>query len=94
MRVDALDICYLSMPDVMDIGDGSPTSPVRVQSGSDVGWGGCKASSLTTIASLIAPMSHSARKPVYDPVLGQWLDDLAAIDRIGRLVRENSADLL
>jgi L-alanine-DL-glutamate epimerase-like enolase superfamily enzyme len=39
-------------------------------------------------------MSHSACKPVRDSVLGQTLDDIADIDRIGDLVRANSLDLL
>ena len=39
-------------------------------------------------------MSHSACKPVRDSVLGQTLDDVADIDRIGDLVRANSLDLL
>jgi L-alanine-DL-glutamate epimerase-like enolase superfamily enzyme len=39
-------------------------------------------------------MSHSACKPVRDSVLGQTLDDVADVDRIGDLVRANSLDLL
>jgi L-alanine-DL-glutamate epimerase-like enolase superfamily enzyme len=49
---------------------------------------------LTSIASLVCPMSHSACKPVRDSVLGQTLDGVDDIARIGHLVRENSLDLL
>lgn len=95
MKVDAVDFYYLSMPEVLDIGDGSQDlCLVRVQAGEHVGWGECEASPLTTIAALVCPMSHSACKPVRDSVLGQRLDDPDDVTRIGILVRENSLDLL
>jgi L-alanine-DL-glutamate epimerase-like enolase superfamily enzyme len=95
MRIEAVDLYYLTMPEVLDIGDGSQDLLlVRVQAGPHVGWGECEASPLVSIASLVCPMSHSACKPVQDSVLGQTLDDVADIDRIGDLVRVNSQDLL
>ena len=95
MRIEAIDFYYLSMPQVLDIGDGSQDALlVRLRAGAYEGWGECEASPLVSIASLICPMSHSACKPVGSSVLGQRLDDLADIARIGALVRENSADLL
>ena len=95
MRIEAVDFYYLSMPEILDIGDGSQDLLlVRLQAGPHVGWGECEASPLTSIASLVCPMSHSACKPVRDSVLGQTLDDVADIDRIGDLVRANSLDLL
>jgi L-alanine-DL-glutamate epimerase-like enolase superfamily enzyme len=95
MRIEAVDFYYLSMPEVLDVGDGSQDLLlVRLQAGPYVGWGECEASPLTSIASLVCPMSHSACKPVRDSVLGQPLDDIADIERIGDLVRANSLDLL
>lgn len=95
MRIEALDFYYLSMPEVLDIGDGSQDLLlVRLQAGPYVGWGECEASPLTSIASLVCPMSHSACKPVRDSVLGQELDAVSDIDRIGNLVRANSLDVL
>jgi L-alanine-DL-glutamate epimerase-like enolase superfamily enzyme len=95
MRIESVDFYYLSMPEILDIGDGSQDLLlVRLQAGPHVGWGECEASPLTSIASLVCPMSHSACKPVRDSVLGQTLDDVADIDRIGDLVRANSLDLL
>jgi L-alanine-DL-glutamate epimerase-like enolase superfamily enzyme len=83
------------MPEVLDIGDGSQDLLlVRLQAGEHVGWGECEASPLVSIASLVCPMSHSACKPVRDSVLGQELNEVADIRRIGNLVRENSLDLL
>ena len=95
MRIEAVDFYYLSMPEVLDIGDGSQDLLlVRLQAGPYVGWGECEASPLVSIASLVCPMSHSACKPVRDSVLGQRLDEVSDIDRIGDLVRANSLDLL
>jgi L-alanine-DL-glutamate epimerase-like enolase superfamily enzyme len=94
-KIDELDFYYLSMPEVLDIGDGSQDLLlVRLQAGPHVGWGECEASPLVSIASLVAPMSHSACKPVRDSVLGQELESVEDIARIGDLVRENSLDLL
>ena len=95
MNIDSIDFYYLSMPDILDIGDGSQDALlVRVQAGAHVGWGECEAAPLVSIASLVAPMSHSACKPVQDSVLGQPLNDVADIQRIGDLVRANSMDML
>jgi L-alanine-DL-glutamate epimerase-like enolase superfamily enzyme len=95
MRIESVDFFYLAMPQVLDIGDGSQDALlVRVRAGDYTGWGECEASPLTSIAGLVAPMSHSACKPVLASVLGQRLDGVADIVRIGNLVRENSLDLL
>ena len=95
MRIEAIDFFYLSMPEVLDIGDGSQDATlVRVAGGGLVGWGECEAAPLPSIAGLICPMSHSACKPVQSSVLGQTLDSVADVTRIGDLVRANSLDLL
>jgi L-alanine-DL-glutamate epimerase-like enolase superfamily enzyme len=95
MKIEAVDLFYLSMPEVLDIGDGSQDALlVRVQAGAYVGWGECEAAPLVSIASLVCPPSHSACKPVRDSVLGQRLDSVDDIARIGDLVHENSLDLL
>lgn len=95
MKIDSVDFFYLSMPQVLDIGDGSQDALlVRVAAGEYVGWGECEAAPLVSIASLICPMSHSACKPVIASVLGQEINDVRDIRRIGDLVRANSLDLL
>lgn len=95
MKIDSVDFYYLSMPEVMDVGDGSQdVLLVRIRAGEWAGWGECEASPLVSIASLVTPMSHSACKPVIDSVLGQRLDSVSDIARIGELVRANSWDLL
>lgn len=95
MKIDSVDFFYLSMPQVLDIGDGSQDALlVRVAAGEHVGWGECEAAPLVSIASLICPMSHSACKPVIASVLGQEINDVRDVRRIGNLVRANSLDLL
>lgn len=93
--IDSVDMYYMSMPTIDDVGDGSQdVLLVRVRAGEWEGWGECEASPLVSIASLVAPMSHSACKPVMDSVLGQRLDSVEDIRRIGALVRVNSHDQL
>lgn len=95
MHIEAVDFFYLAMPEVLDIGDGSQDALlVRIQAGGYTGWGECEAAPLVSIASYVCPMSHSACKPVRDSVLGQRLDTISDIARIGDLVRANSLDLL
>ena len=95
MKIESVNLYYLSMPEVLNIGDGSQDALlVRVEAGGIVGWGECETSPLTSIASAVAPMSHSACKPVLASVLGESLNDLSDIARIGDLVRANSFDQL
>jgi len=95
VKIEAVDFFYLAMPEVLDIGDGSQDLLlVRVAAGGHVGWGECEASPLVSIASYVTPMSHSACKPVRDSMLGQRIDGVADIRRIGDAVRANSLDLL
>src|SRR6202007_265619 len=75
MKITAVDAFYLSMPEVLDIGDGSQDMLlIRVRAGDHTGWGECEASPLTSIAGLVCPMSHSACHPVLTSVLGQRLE--------------------
>lgn len=95
MKIEAVDLFYLSMPEVLDIGDGSQDALlVRVAAGGYVGWGECEAAPLVSIASLVCPMSHSACKPVEMSVLGQTVDSAVDIQRISTLVQAQSLDLL
>ncbi|MFO0864902.1 MAG: mandelate racemase/muconate lactonizing enzyme family protein [Gemmataceae bacterium] len=95
MQIETVDFFYLSMPEVLDIGDGSQDAClVRIRAGGLTGWGECESAPLPTIAAFVCPMSHSACKPVQASVLGQRVQDVDDIERIGDLVREQSLDLL
>ena len=95
MKIESVDFFYLSMPEVLDIGDGSQDALlVRIRAGGYEGWGECEASPLTSIASYVCPMSHSACKPLKYSLEGKSIDDAEDILRISASVHENSLDLL
>jgi L-alanine-DL-glutamate epimerase-like enolase superfamily enzyme len=95
MKIESVDFFYLSMPHVLDIGDGSQDALlVRIRAGGNEGWGECEASPLTSIASYVCPMSHSACKPLKYSLEGKSIDDAEDILRISASVHENSLDLL
>lgn len=95
ITIDQIDIFYLAMPRIEDVGDGSQDAClVRVSGGRYVGWGECEASPLPTIAALIAPMSHSACHPVAASVLGEAVETPDDIRRLNAKVRARSLDLL
>src|SRR3954465_5075484 len=95
MKVEAVDLFYVSMPGVTTDADGSQDAlVVRVHAGGIVGWGECEASPLTSIAAFVTPRSHGVCRPVADSVLGERLDGPADIARISALVERNSMDLL
>ncbi len=91
MKIESVDLFYVRMPEVLDIGDGSQDGLIaRVRAGSFEGWGEAVASPVTSIASWIAPMSHSGCHPVIDSVMGETIDSPADIARITRKVRASS----
>lgn len=95
MKIESVDFFYLSMPEVLNIGDGSQDAAlVRIRAGGLEGWGECEAAPLPTIAAYVCPMSHSACKPVRASVEGMELQAPDDILKISRKVHENSFDLL
>ena len=95
LKIEAVDVFYLAMPRIEDIGDGSQDAcVVRVAAGGHVGWGECEAAPLPSIAALVAPMSHSACHPVTASVLGEAIEGPECIRRINTRVRARSLDLL
>ena len=95
MKIESVDFFYLSMPEVLDIGDGSQDALlVRIRAGGLEGWGECEASPLTSIASYVCPMSHSACKPLRYSLEGMNINSVKDITNISNAVHENSFDLL
>jgi L-alanine-DL-glutamate epimerase-like enolase superfamily enzyme len=95
MKIEGVDLFYLSMPEVLDIGDGSQDALlVRIRAGGLEGWGECEASPLTSIASYVCPMSHSACKPLKYSLEGRRIDTIEDIRKIAEAVHANSFDLL
>lgn len=95
MKIESVDFFYLSMPEVLNIGDGSQDALlVRIRAGGLEGWGECEASPLTSIASYVCPMSHSACKPVKYALEGMQIESIDDIHRITERVHEHCLDLL
>jgi hypothetical protein len=83
MKIEAVDLFFLSMPQITTEADGSQDALlVRVASGGHVGWGKCEASPLVSIAAFICPMSHGVCRPVSASVIGESIDGPAGIARI------------
>lgn len=94
MIIEQIDMFYLTMPEVLDIGDGSQDALlVRARGGGLTGWGECEASPLVSIANWICPKSHSACKNVHDSVRGQQIDRPEDIVRLGHMVRAAGLDI-
>lgn len=91
LNIESVDLFYVRMPEVLDIGDGSQDGLiVRVRAGSFEGWGEAVSSPVTAIASWIAPMSHSGCHPIIDSVMGAKIDSPADIAHITQKLRLNS----
>ena len=96
MRIESVDVFYLAMPQILDIGDGSQDMTlvrVRADDGS-TGWGECEASPLPTIAAFVTAPSHSACHGVLDSVQGAAINGPADIATLARRVLERGLDLL
>jgi L-alanine-DL-glutamate epimerase-like enolase superfamily enzyme len=95
MKIESVDLFYLSMPVVTDAGDGSQDAlVVRLRAGGIEAWGECEASPLTSIAAYICPMSHGACRPISAAVEGEEVSSPVDIARIATTIQWNSMDLL
>jgi L-alanine-DL-glutamate epimerase-like enolase superfamily enzyme len=66
MKIEAVDLFYLAMPEITTEADGSQDALlVRVAAGGHVGWGECEAAPLPSIAAFVCPMSHGVCRPVW-----------------------------
>ena len=91
MKIENIELFYLSMPEILDEADGSQDALiVKVEGGGLIGWGECEASPLTSIANFICPKSHSAAKPIKESILGADLNNLDDVKKIIHSVKQNS----
>ena len=91
MRIENIELYYLSMPEILDEADGSQDALiVKVEGGGHTGWGECEASPLTSIANFICPKSHSAAKPIRESIIDKKLNDLSDVKKISYDVKQNS----
>ena len=91
MKIENIELFYLSMPEILDIADGSQDALiVKVEGGGYTGWGECEASPLTSIANFICPKSHSAANPICSTVLGANINNLEDLKSIIHTVKQRS----
>jgi len=91
MKIENIELFYLSMPKILDEADGSQDALiVKVEAGGLTGWGECEASPLTSIANFICPKSHSAAKPIKSSVINKNIDNLNDVSKIIDDVKHNS----
>ena len=94
MRIEDVELFYLAMPEIRDVGDGSQDALlVRVCANGCEGWGECEASPLVSIANFVCPMSHSACKSVRQTVMGVAIESPDDIVDLGHRVRANGLDI-
>ena len=91
MKIENIELFYLSMPEILEEADGSQDALiVKVEGGGLVGWGECEASPLTSIANFICPKSHSAAHPIRDSIIGCELNNLDDVFSIIHNVKQKS----
>jgi L-alanine-DL-glutamate epimerase-like enolase superfamily enzyme len=91
MKIDNIELFYLSMPKILDEADGSQDALiVKIEAGGLIGWGECEASPLTSIANFICPKSHSAANPIKSSVINKKIDNLDDVKKIIDDVKHNS----
>jgi len=91
MKIENIELNYLSMPEILDEADGSQDALiVKVEAGGFVGWGECEASPLTSIANFICPKSHSAANPIITSILDKSINNLEDIKKIINEVKHKS----
>jgi len=91
MKIENIELFYLSMPEILDEADGSQDALiVEVEADGLIGWGECEASPLTSIANFVCPKSHSAANPIRDSVLGANLNNLEDVKSIIHKVKQKS----
>jgi L-alanine-DL-glutamate epimerase-like enolase superfamily enzyme len=91
MKIDNIELFYLSMPKILDEADGSQDALiVKIEAGGLIGWGECEASPLTSIANFICPKSHSAANPIKSSVINKNIDNLDDVKKIIDDVKHNS----
>ena len=73
MKVENIQLYYLSMPEILDEADGSQDAlVVKVEAGGYEGWGECEASQVTSISNFICPKSHSAANPIRSSIVMKY----------------------
>ena len=95
MAIESVDLFYLRMPEVRDIADGTQdTFLVRLRDGDGhEGWGESDSSPLVCLATYLCPISHSNIVGLRESLLGETVESVEDVRRIGRRVRSRAFDI-
>ena len=76
MKIEAIDLFYISLPKITRTADGTQDSlVVRVRTDNGLeGWGECDASPLVSMTAYVMPMSHSNVINIREALLGETID--------------------
>src|SRR5437879_12794409 len=95
MKIAAIDLFYLRMPEVTAAADGTQDTllvRVRTEDGLE-GWGDCDASPLVCIAAYCCPMSHGNIINIRQSLLGETLNSPDDIRRLHAKALRNGLDI-
>ncbi len=95
MRIEAVDLFYVALPEITDAADGTQDSflvRVRTDEGLE-GWGESDASPLVSLAAYICPMSHGNIINLSESLLGETIDTPDDVRRLHFKAHRRAMDI-
>ncbi len=95
MKIEAIDLFYVALPEITRTADGSQDSlVVRIRTDNGLeGWGECDASPLISMAAYVMPMSHSNVININEALIGETLDSPEDVIRLRNKAGEYGLDI-
>ena len=95
MKIEAIDLFYIALPEITRTADGSQDSlVVRIRTDNGLeGWGECDASPLISMAAYVMPMSHSNVININEALIGETLDSPEDVIRLRNKAGEYGLDI-
>ena len=95
MRIEAIDLFYVALPEVTTAADGTQDSflvRVRTDEGLE-GWGESDASPLVSLAAYVCPMSHGSIINLRESLLGETLETPEDVRRLHFKAHRRAMDI-
>ena len=95
MRIEAIDLFYVALPEITTAADGTQDSflvRVRTDEGLE-GWGESDASPLVSLAAYVCPMSHGSIINLRESLLGETLETPEDVRRLHFKARRRAMDI-
>ncbi len=95
MKIEAIDLFYVALPDITRTADGTQDSlVVRVRTDNGLeGWGECDASPLVSMTAYVMPMSHSNIINIREALIGETIDSPEDVVRLRARAGEFGLDI-